>query len=223
MLQPSNRRFLATVQACFALMKSHYCIAYQKRFSLTMPYLFFILVVLLFPLTISTETVLLARLAVGIIWIAAALAILLNATYLFYEEMQMGSLETLLLSPHPLPWLIAAELFAHWSTGVLPLIVLAPFLGVGLGLSTHAAFLLMVSLLLGTPVLSLLSAVGAALTLGLPQAGVLLAVLMLPLYVPVFIFGVHAALWFLVALLILALGLLPLAIAAALRLAVATV
>ncbi len=204
-------------------------IGVRKRSELLHPILFFILVVSLFPLGIGPEPKLLSEIAPGVIWVAALLATLLSMERLFRADYEDGALEHLLLSPQPLALLALAKVLAHWLVTGLPLLVVSPLLGVLLHLPAEAIRILPLTLLLGTPVLSLLGAVGVALTVGLRRGGVLLTLLVLPLYVPVLIFGTAAVaaaaaglpasgqLALLGAMLALALTLSPIATAAGLR------
>jgi heme exporter protein B len=193
------------------------------------PLLFFVIVVTLFPMGISPETKILEAIAPGIIWVAALLAAMLSLDTLFRSDFEDGALEQILLSPHPAAVLVLAKVLAHWLVTGLPLILVAPLLGVLLALPGEAMWVLVATLALGTPVLSLVGAIGTALTVGLRRGGVLLSLLVLPLYIPVLIFGANAVgtaadglpvigqLYFLGALLVLSLTLAPLAIGAALR------
>ena len=155
--------------------------------------LFYVLVATLFPLATAPERTLLAALGPGVLWVAALLASLLSLPRLFASDFADGTLEQLALSPYPLAALISGKITAHWLTTGLPVALLAPLLGLQYALDDPARYTLAAALLLGTPVLSLLGAVGAALTLGLRGGGgSLLALLVLPLYVPVLIFGAGA-------------------------------
>lgn len=151
--------------------------------------IFFVIVVSLFPLGIGPETALLRTIASGVLWVAALLAAMLALARLFAADYADGTLEQLVLAPQPLGVLVAAKIFAHWLVSGLPLVLIAPLLGLQFGLERDAVLMLVASLLLGTPVLSLLGAVGAALTLGLRGSGVLVSLLVLPLCIPVLIFG----------------------------------
>lgn len=153
---------------------------------------FFIIVVSLFPLGIGPETALLRATASGIVWVAALLASMLALPRLFAPDYADGTLEQLALAPQPLGALVGAKVFAHWLVSGLPLVLISPLLGLQFGLAGDAVPMLMVSLLLGTPVLSLLGAVGAALTLGLRGSGALVPLIVLPLCIPVLIFGAGA-------------------------------
>jgi len=190
---------------------------------------FFVLAVILFPFGVGPEPLLLQRIAPGILWVMALLAALLSLERLFLADYEDGSLEALALMTLPLEAQVAAKCLAHWLVSGLPLIVLAPLLALLLHLEAAAYPALVAGLLLGTPALSLVGAIGAALTLGARRGGVLLSLLVLPLYIPVLIFGVAACeaaaqglamrphLLLLAALLVLALALAPFAAAAALR------
>jgi heme exporter protein B len=197
------------------------------------PLVFFLMVITLVPLAISPEPERLREMAAGIIWIAALLAALLAMDTLFRTDYDDGTLEQLLLTPAPLPWLVLAKILAHWLQTGLSLTLLAPVAALLLNLPANASAVLCVTLLMGTMTLSLLSAIGAALTVGLRRGGILVPLITLPLHIPVLIFAtgaVQAALLglpvsgyiaLLAAFLLLALMLAPFAAAAALRLAVA--
>lgn len=153
---------------------------------------FFAVVASLFPLGIGPETALLRAIAPGVVWVAALLASMLALGRLFAADHADGTLEQFVLAPHPLGVLVAGKVFAHWLVSGFPLVLVAPLLGLQFGLEGNAVSMLVVSLLLGTPILSLLGAMGAALTLGLRASGVLVPLLVLPLCVPVLIFGAGA-------------------------------
>lgn len=153
---------------------------------------FFVIVVSLFPLGIGPETALLRTIASGIVWVAALLASMLALPRLLATDHADGTLEQLALAPHPLGALVGAKVFAHWLVSGLPLVLISPLLGLQFGLDGNSVLMLVVSLLLGTPVLSLLGAVGAALTLGLRGSGALVPLIVLPLCIPVLIFGAGA-------------------------------
>lgn len=154
--------------------------------------LFFAIVASLFPLGVGPETALLRTIAPGVVWVAALLASMLALARLFSSDYADGTLEQLLLAPHPLGMLVAGKVFAHWLVSGFPLVLLAPLLGLQFGLDGEAVMALVASLALGTPVLSLLGAVAAALTLGVRGSGVLVSLIVLPLCVPVLIFGAGA-------------------------------
>ena len=157
-----------------------------------MAVVFFVIAVTLFPLGVGPELGLLSRIAAGAVWVAALLAALLSLDRLFVADHEDGSLEQLMLGVLPLELVVLAKAVAHWLTTGLPLAAAAPVLALLLNMSVDGLVILIVSLLLGTPILSLIGAVGAALTVGLRRGGALIALLVLPLYVPVLIFGVGA-------------------------------
>jgi heme exporter protein B len=167
-------------------------IAFRHRDDIINPLLFFVIVVTLFPLGVGPESTTLSRIAPGIIWVAALLATLLSLDRLFKSDYADGSLEQMLLSPQPIFILVLAKIVAHWLLTGLPLILIAPLLAVLLHLNEHSYGALMLTLLMGTPVLSLLGAIGVALTVGIKKGGVLLSLLVLPLYIPVLIFATSA-------------------------------
>ncbi len=207
-------------------------LAMRRRADVLTTLFFFIIVVSLFPLGVSPEMAVLREIAPGVIWVAALLASMLSLGRLFSDDFNDGTLEQMLLLPQPLSVLVLAKVKAHWLVSGLPLVLLSPLLGMQLGLEGDAIVLLMLTLLLGTPVLSLIGSVGAALTLGVRGGGVLVSLLVLPLYIPVLIFGTGAVdaavsgmeydghLSLLGAFLVLAALSTPLATAAALRISV---
>ena len=215
-----------------AVLKRDLMLAYRKKSDLFNPLIFFLMVATLFPLGVSPEPDFLAQVAPGVVWVAALLATLLSMDSLFRSDFEDGTLEQTLLSPQPLFVVVLAKVFAHWMMSGLPLTLLAPLLGVMLFLPADGMSGLMLSLLLGTPTLSLVGAIGAALTVGLRKGGVLISLLVLPLYIPVLIFGTSAVqaavtglplagfLALLGAILALGLVLAPLAIGAALRISI---
>ncbi len=217
------------LSAFFTILKRDLTLALRTRSEITNPLLFFIIVTSLFPLAVSPEEKVLQTLAPGVIWVAALLATMLSLDSIFRSDFEDGALEQLLLSPHPISLLVLGKVIAHWLVTGVPLIILAPLLGILLYLPSDAMPALLATLALGTPVLSLVGAIGVALTVGLRRGGVLLSLLVLPLYIPVLIFASNAIataaadlsirgqLFFLAALLALALTLAPFAIAAALR------
>ncbi len=190
---------------------------------------FFVVVIALFPLGVGPDPQLLRILAPGVLWVAALLATMLSLERLFLDDYRDGSLEQLLIAPEPLAFLVLSKVLAHWLITGLPLVLISPLLGIQLGLQTEEILMMLMALLIGTPILSLIGAIGAALTLGLRGGGVLISLLILPLYVPTLILGAGAVdavmhglsaqahLSLLGALLILAAMLTPWATAAALR------
>lgn len=213
-------------------LKRDLMLAYRRRNDLVSPLMFFLMVATLFPLGVSPEPQFLAQAAAGIVWVAALLATLLSMDSLFRSDFDDGSLEQMLLSPQPLALLVFAKICAHWMISGLPLTLMAPLLGVMLFLPEQGMSAMVISLLLGTPTLSLIGAIGAGLTVGLRKGGVLISLLVLPLYIPVLIFGtgtVQAAsaglpvggyLAILGAILALGVVLAPVAVAASLRISV---
>ena len=213
------------------VVRRDFLAALKRRSELLTPVVFFAIVASLFPLGVGPDAKLLRELAPGVLWVAALLASLLALSRLFAADHADGTLDQLLLAPQPLGVLVLAKVAAHWLTSGLPLIALAPLLALQFDLAREVLPVLLLSLSLGTPVLSLIGAVGAALTLGLRGGGALLALLVLPLYVPVLIFGAAAVeasaaglsaaphLSLLGAVLLSALVFAPLAAAAALRIA----
>lgn len=167
-------------------------LAYRRRSDVLTTLFFFIIVVSLFPFGVGPETNQLRMMAPGILWVAALLASMLSLGRLFSFDYLDGTLEQMLLGAAPLGLLVLAKVLAHWLVSGLPIVFMAPILGVMFDLPAEQLLVLTVSLLCGTPVLSLIGAVGAALTLGLRGGGVLVSLLVLPLYVPVLIFGAGA-------------------------------
>jgi heme exporter protein B len=222
-----NRHSLG--RAVTLLVRRDLILAMRHRAEMVNPLLFFLLVTSLFPLGIGANPNLLQAVAPGVIWVAALLAALLSLDGIFRSDFEDGTLEQYLLSSHPVSLLVLGKVFAHWLITGLPLLLISPLLGVFLGLPADGIKILFITLLLGTPVLSLIGAVGVALTVGLRKGGMILSLLVLPLYVPLLIFAssavdtaaaglsVTAHLSLIAALLVLALSLSPFATAAALR------
>jgi heme exporter protein B len=180
------------VNAVLALLRRDLRLAARRRTEALLPLGFFIVAAGLFPLGVGPEPQVLRTIAPGIVWVCALLAAMLSVTQMFAGDLHDGSLEQLLLAPESLPLLVAGKIAAHWVTTGLPLVIVSPLLGVVFGLPAEALGVLVASLLLGTPVLSGLGAVGAALTLGLRSGAALLFLLVLPLAVPALIFGAGA-------------------------------
>jgi heme exporter protein B len=167
-------------------------LAFRRRSDVLTTLFFFVIVATLFPLGVGPETALLRTMAPGILWVAALLASMLALGRLFALDHADGTLEQMLLSAEPLTVIVIGKVIAHWLVSGLPLVLLAPLLAVQFDLPAESIAVLFVSLLLGTPVLSLVGAIGAALTLGVRGGGVLVSLLVLPLYIPVLIFGAGA-------------------------------
>ncbi|MBX9835424.1 MAG: heme exporter protein CcmB [Burkholderiaceae bacterium] len=212
-----------------AVLRREVSLALRQKGEVLTPLVFFVVIASLFPLGVGPESALLLRMAPGVLWVSALLAAMLSLQRLFATDYADGSLEQMLLSPTPLPMLAAAKALSHFLLSGLPLVLMAPVLGLQFGLDGRALGILMLSLLLGTPTLSLIGGIGAALTLGVRGAGVLLSLLVLPLYIPVLIFGAGAVeadaaglgagghLSLLAALLVLSLFFAPFATTAALK------
>jgi heme exporter protein B len=205
-------------------------LAMRRRTDVMTTLFFFLIVVSLFPLGVGTEKETLRILGPGVIWVAALLASMLALERLFAADYEDGTLEQILLTAQPLSLLVLAKAAAHWLLTGLPLVALAPLVGLQYQLPPDALLMMVISLLIGTPVLSLIGGIGAALTLGLRGGGILLSLLILPLYIPVLVYGAGAVtvsmidladtqpyLALLAAFLLLALTLAPVATSAALR------
>ena len=174
------------------VLKRDLTLAYRRRADVLTTLFFFILVVSLFPFGVGPETNQLRVMAPGILWVAALLASMLSLGRLFSFDYLDGTLEQMLIGSAPLGVIVVAKVLAHWLVSGLPLVLVSPILGVMFDLPADQLMVLAISLLIGTPVLSLVGAIGAALTLGLRGGGVLVSLLVLPLYVPVLIFGAGA-------------------------------
>ena len=204
-------------------------LAMRRKSEVLTALLFFVIVVSLFPLGVGPEIDMLREIAPGVLWVAALLASMLSLNRLFADDYVDGTLEQMIISSQPLALLVFSKVLSHWFLTGLPLVLISPVLGMQLGLEAEYIVILTLTLLVGTPVLSLIGAVGAGLTLGVRGGGVLLSLLILPLYIPVLIFGsgavdsarsglgVEAHFSLLGAFLVAALILAPLAAAAALR------
>jgi len=180
------------VTALMAILKRDLALAYRQRAELMQPMLFFVLVISLFPLAVGPEPKTLQLIGPGVIWVAAILSSLLGLERLFRDDFQDGSLEQLMLSSTSLPAAALVKVLAHWLTSILPLILLSPLLALFLHLSEPMYWALLKTLLLGTPLLSLIGAIAVGLTVGLNRGGVLLALLLLPVFIPLLIFATSA-------------------------------
>ncbi|ELR65083.1 ABC transporter involved in cytochrome c biogenesis, CcmB subunit [Photobacterium marinum] len=178
--------------AIFQVIRRELLIAFRRQAEVFNPLWFFIIVITLFPLGVGPEPNLLARIAPGIVWVAALLAALLSLERLFRDDFVDGSLEQMLLMPTPLPVLAFAKMVAHWVLTGVPLLLISPLLAILLSLDWETWKAVVLTLLIGTPTLSFLGAIGVALTVGLRKGGVLLSLLILPLYIPVLIFATSA-------------------------------
>jgi heme exporter protein B len=223
---------MAMFDAFTAIVRRDLVLAMRRRSEIANPVLFFILVITLFPLGIGAQPKLLQVIAPGIIWVSALLATMLSLDSLFRSDFDDGSLEQILLSPYPTSILVLGKITAHWLTTGLPLLIVAPLLAVFLGMPNQSLSILLLTLLLGTPILSLIGAVGVALTVGLRHGGMILSLLVLPLYVPILIFAsnavemasgglpITAQINILISMLLMALALAPWPTAAALKMSI---
>jgi len=214
------------------ILKRDLILAIRHRAELLNPMLFFVLVIVLFQLGLRAKPEVLVDFAPAIVWIAALLSALLSLDHMFRSDMEDGALEQMIISTQATSLLVLAKIIAHWIITGLAVSLVGPLLGMMLGLSFDATKILFLTLLIGTPVLSAIGSIGVALTVGLRRGGVILSLLVLPLFVPVLIFAsqtvttyiagypIAASISFLIALLVLSLSLAPWATAAALRVSV---
>ncbi|QSI78253.1 MULTISPECIES: heme exporter protein CcmB [Niveibacterium] len=219
------------MNALLAVIRRDLLLALRRKSEALTALFFFVIVVSLFPLGIGPDPNLLRKIGPGVLWVAALLSTLLGLNRLFADDFADGTLEQMAVSPTPLGWLVAGKILAHWLVSGLPLVLLAPMLGLQFDLPVDALGLLTLGLLIGTPLLSMIGAIGAALTLGLRGGGALLSLIVLPLYVPALIFGAGAVeaqiaglqagghLSLLAAMLALSVFFAPLAVTAAIRIA----
>jgi heme exporter protein B len=222
----------STSKAFVATMRRDLLIAFKRKNDLLNPFMFFFIVATLFPIGISPEPERLGEIAAGVLWISALLASMLAMDNLYRADYEDGSLEQLLLSSHPLYFMVLAKNISHWLVSGLPVVLISPLLAYMLNLPSESYFTLFITLLIGTPILSLLGSIGVALTVGLGSRGLILAVITLPMSIPVLIAGTIAVqqtlngaslagyLALMGAMLLAALTLAPLASAAALRISV---
>ena len=217
------------MDAAWALLLRDLKLGYRRLGELANPLVFFLVVATLFPLATSPEKGLLMEIGPGIVWVAALLSSVLALDTLYRSDMDDGTMEQMALSPQPLAWLLLIKTIAHWLVSGLPLVILAPLVAQAFFLPAEAMPAMVASLALGTPTLSLIGSIGAALTAGLRRGGALVAMLVLPLSMPILIFGARATdlamdgldvtgpLNLLAAIMFLALSLGPIAAAAAIR------
>ena len=217
------------MNAFAAIVRRDLLLAVRHRVEAANPLLFFLMVVAIVPLGLSPRRETLELIAPGVFWIGALLATLLSLERMFRSDFEDGSLELMLISPHPLSLIVLGKILAHWLVTGLPLLLAAPLIALLLGLPARSLVVLLATLVLGTPTLSAVGAIGVALTVGLRRGGMLLSLLVLPLYIPVLVFAASAVsaaagglpvfgqLYLLGALAALSLSLAPLAAAAALR------
>ncbi len=228
----SQKQTTTTAAAFFATLRRDLLIAFKKKNDVLNPFMFFIIVVSLFPIGISPESDRLREIAAGLIWISVLLASMLSMDSLYRSDYEDGSLEQLLLSPHPLFFLVLAKNISHWLVSGLPVVLVSPLLAYMLNLPAEAYVTLICTLLIGTPTMSLIGSIAVALTVGLGSRGLILAVITLPMSVPILIFGTLAVqstlnslsplgyLSLMLVILSVAVSLGPLASAAALRISV---
>ncbi len=224
-----NMKKLSLFSLLLLVIRRDLVLAMRRRADVLTTLIFFVMVVSLFPLGVGPEIDMLRKMASGVLWVAALLASMLSLGRLFSADYLDGTLEQMLLAPQSLSVLVLGKMVSHWMVSGLPLVLMTPVLGLQFDMSVQAIGVLMLSLLLGTPILSMVGAIGAALTLGLRGGGVLLSLLVLPLCIPVLIFGTGAVqavnsglnvsphLSLLGALLVLALAFTPWVTAQALR------
>lgn len=223
---------LATRNTLVLFFQREWQLMFRNTSSLIQPLVFFIIIALLFPFSLPAESNLLQQIGGGVIWVAAVLAVLLSLESMFYTDYHDGTLEQWLIHPRSLPLAMLGKVLAHWTATGLILALFSPLLCLTFNIPVTQIWVLFVGLMLGTPSLSLIGAIGAALTVTLRRGGVLIAIIILPLYIPILIFGagmltqasiglaVTSQLYALAAILVLAVTLAPFAIAGALRLTV---
>lgn len=183
---------LSMINMLIMMIRRDLVLAMRRRADVLTSLIFFVMVVSLFPLAVGSEMDLLRKMAPGVVWVAALLASMLSLGRIFSADYRDGTLEQMLLAPQSISMLVLGKIVAHWLLSGLPLVLIAPVLGLQFDMSGESILILIISLLIGTPVLSLIGAFGAALTLGLRGGGVLVSLLVLPLCIPVLIFGAGA-------------------------------
>ncbi|AUI86654.1 heme exporter protein CcmB [Vibrio azureus] len=220
------------ISSMMTIIRRELLIAFRRQADILNPLWFFIIVITLFPLGVGPASDLLARIAAGIIWVAALLSALLSLERLFRDDFQDGALEQMMLMPIPLQLVVISKVMAHWLLTGLPLILISPLIAILLSLDFNTWLAVVLTLMIGTPTLSFIGAIGVALTVGLQKGGVLLSLLILPLFTPILIFATAAIdaaalgmayngqLAILGAMLAAAVTLTPFAISAALRISV---
>ena len=166
--------------------------AFRNPSSFLNPLMFFVISISLFPIAISPEAQTLSSIAPGVIWVITMLSVLLSLNSLFHYDYDNGVLEQMVISHHSLPLILLAKTLAHWILSGLPIIVLSPFLGMALFINTEGIYILILTLMIATPCLSLIGSIGASLVVGIKNSGMLLSLLILPLYIPILIFATSA-------------------------------
>lgn len=179
-------------KALIAVAKRDFALAYRQRAELMQPIMFFLMVITLFPLAIGANPQTLQLISGAIVWVAAILSLLMGLERLFRDDYVDGSLEHLILSPTPLYMLVLVKVIAHWLVNIVPLLLISPLLALFLNMTHTMYFTLILTLLLGTPIISLIGAIGVALTVGLQRSGVLVPLLLIPLFIPLLIFATSA-------------------------------
>ena len=192
MTMPGNKNGLSLFGLLTMVIRRDLVLAMRRRADVLTTLIFFVMVVSLFPLGVGPELDMLRQIAPGVVWVAALLASMLSLGRMFSADYLDGTLEQMMLVPQSLSMLVLGKILAHWMVSGLPLVLMAPVLGLQFDMSAEALWVLILGLLLGTPILSMIGAVGAALTLGLRGGGVLVSLLVLPLCIPVLIFGAGA-------------------------------
>ena len=175
-----------------AVAKRDFALAYRQRAELMQPIMFFLMVITLFPLAIGANPQTLQLVSGAIVWVAAILSLLMGLERLFRDDYIDGSLEQLILSPTPLYMIVLVKVISHWLVNIIPLLLISPLLALFLNMTHTMYFTLILTLLLGTPIISLVGAIGVALTVGLQRSGVLVALLLIPLFIPLLIFATSA-------------------------------
>lgn len=188
----ANTQTSGVSKTLLAVVKRDFALAYRQRAELMQPIMFFLMVVTLFPLAIGPNPQTLQLVSGAVVWVAAILSLLMGLERLFRDDYMDGSLEQLILSPTPLYMIVLVKVIAHWLVNILPLLVISPLLALFLNMTHTMYFTLILTLLLGTPIISLVGAIGVALTVGLQRSGVLVALLLIPLFIPLLIFATSA-------------------------------
>lgn len=178
--------------ALVAVAKRDFSLAYRQRAELMQPLMFFIMVITLFPLALGPSPQTLQLVSGAIVWVAAILSLLMGLDRLFRDDFANGSLEQMMLSPTPLYMVVLVKVMTHWLVNIVPLLLISPLLALFLNMTNTMYFTLILTLLLGTPIISLVGAIGVALTVGLQRSGVLVALLLIPLFIPLLIFATSA-------------------------------
>ncbi len=181
-----------TLPVLWAVAKRDFSLAYRQRAELMQPLMFFLMVITLFPLAIGPAPQTLQLVSGAVIWVAAILSLLMGLERLFRDDYLDGSLEQLILSPTPLYLIVLVKVVSHWLVNMIPLLIMSPLLALFLNMTPSMYTTLIFTLLLGTPIISLVGAIGVALTVGLQRSGVLVALLLIPLFIPLLIFATSA-------------------------------